>query len=108
MTNHFNEDDLTLYYYGEGAYRVDRVGRGSPRRRVDQHLERCPACASLYHEIAGTLAMVVAPEVPERGDQYGLEVWQRLRHNFFARSLYRPCGHRQSAHCHGDSDFRCG
>ena len=80
MTNHFNEDDLTLYYYGEGAYRVDRVGRGSPRRRVDQHLERCPACASLYHEIAGTLAMVVAPEVPERGDQYGLEVWQRLRH----------------------------
>ncbi len=80
MTNHFNEDDLTLYYYGEGPYRVDRVGSRSPRRRVDRHLESCPACASLYHEIAGTLAMVVAPEVPERGDQYGLEVWQRLRH----------------------------
>src|SRR5207247_1304188 len=46
VTNHFNEDDLTLYYYGEGAYRVDRVGRGSPRRRVDQPLERCPAGAS--------------------------------------------------------------
>ena len=30
--------------------------------------------------IAGTLAMVAAPEVPERGDQYGLEVWQRIRH----------------------------
>jgi len=80
VTNHFNEDDLTLYYYGEGPYRVDRVGSRSPRRRVDRHLESCPACASLYHEIAGTLAMVVAPEVPERGDQYGLEVWQRLRH----------------------------
>jgi len=80
VTHHFTEDDLTLYYYGEGPYRVDRLRSRSPRRRVDQHLERCPACASLYHEIAGTLAMVVAPEVPERGDQYGLEVWQRLRH----------------------------
>ena len=80
MTHHFTEDDLTLYYYGEGPYRVDRLGSRSPRRRVDQHLESCPACASLYREIAGTLGMVVAPEVPERGDQYGLEVWQRLRH----------------------------
>jgi len=80
VTHHFTEDDLTLYYYGEGPYRVDRLGSRSPRRRVDQHLESCPACASLYREIAGTLGMVVAPEVPERGDQYGLEVWQRLRH----------------------------
>ena len=24
--------------------------------------------------------MIAAPEVPERGDQYGLEVWQRIRH----------------------------
>src|SRR5947209_2460584 len=80
VTHHFTEDDLTLYYYGEGPYRVDRMGNRSARRRVDQHLESCPACASLYREIAGTLAMVVAPEVPERGDQYGLEVWQRIRH----------------------------
>ena len=80
MTHHFTEDDLTLYYYGEGQYRVDRVGSRSPRRTVDQHLESCPACASLYREIAVTLAMVVAPEVPARDEQYGLEVWQRLRH----------------------------
>jgi hypothetical protein len=80
VTHHFTEDDLTLYYYGEGKYRVDRVGNRSSRRRVDQHLESCPPCASLYREIAATLAMVVAPEVPERDDQYGREVWQRLRH----------------------------
>ena len=24
--------------------------------------------------------MIAAPEAPERGDQYGLEVWQRIRH----------------------------
>lgn len=67
---HYSEDDLTLYYYGEG------------RRRdaVEQHLAACAACASLYREIAGTLRMIEPPEAPARGDQYGLEVWQRIRH----------------------------
>jgi hypothetical protein len=67
---HYSEDDLTLYYYGEG------------RRRhvVEQHLADCRACAAVYREIAGTLAMIAAPESPERGEQYGLEVWQRIRH----------------------------
>jgi len=67
---HYSEDDLTLYFYGEGRGRAD----------VERHLETCASCASLYREIAGTLAMIAAPEVPERGDQYGLEVWQRIRH----------------------------
>jgi hypothetical protein len=67
---HYTDDELALYYYGEG------------RRRevVEQHLQRCDACAALYREIAGTLALIVAPEVPARGEQYGLEVWQRIRH----------------------------
>jgi hypothetical protein len=67
---HYTEDDLTLYYYGEGRRRAD----------IERHLDACGSCASLYREIAGTLAMIAAPEVPERGDQYGLEVWQRIRH----------------------------
>jgi hypothetical protein len=69
VTTHYSEDDLTLYYYGEG------------RRRdaIERHVEECPACKALYREIAGTLAMIAAPEAPERGDQYGLEVWQRIR-----------------------------
>jgi hypothetical protein len=67
---HYTEDDLTLYYYGEGRRRAD----------IERHLDDCAPCASLYREIAGTLAMIAAPEVPERGDQYGLEVWQRIRH----------------------------
>jgi len=70
VTHHFSEDDLTLYYYGEGRRRAD----------IERHIETCPACASLYGEISQTLAMVTAPETPERGDQYGLEVWQRIRH----------------------------
>ncbi len=67
---HYTEDDLTMYVYGEG------------RRRdaVERHLESCSACASRYREISGTLAMIATSEVPGRGDQYGLEVWQRIRH----------------------------
>src|SRR5262249_7799336 len=60
IVRHYSEDDLTLYYYGEGRKRAD----------IEVHLEGCAACASLYREIAGTLAMIAAPEVPERGDQY--------------------------------------
>jgi hypothetical protein len=70
MASHISEDDLTLYYYGEGRRRAE----------IERHLEACQACAQVYREIAGTLRMIVAPDVPERGDQYGLEVWQRIRH----------------------------
>src|SRR6185503_2830732 len=70
VTHHFSDDDLTLYFYGEGRRRHD----------IERHLESCAACAATYREIAGTLAMIAAPAVPERGDQYGLEIWQRIRH----------------------------
>jgi len=69
MASHINEDDLTLYYYGEGRR----------RNEIERHLDTCPDCAAVYREIAGTLAMISAPEVPDRGDQYGREVWQRIR-----------------------------
>lgn len=69
-STHYSEDDLTLYYYGEGRRKAD----------VERHLDTCPACGALYREIAGTLSMVADEPVPERGDQYGLEVWQRIRH----------------------------
>ena len=50
MTTHYSEDDLTLYYYGEG--------RG--RDAIERHVEECPACKALYREIAGTLAVTIA------------------------------------------------
>src|SRR5262249_41306196 len=67
---HYSDDDLILYYYGEGRRRED----------VERHLDTCAACSETYRTIAGTLALVAEPEVPERGDHYGLEVWQRIRH----------------------------
>jgi hypothetical protein len=66
---HYSEDELTLFFYGEG------------RRRgaVQLHLDRCQACAALYQDIAGTLTLIATPEAPERDERYGLEVWQRIR-----------------------------
>ena len=68
--SHYADDDLVLYYYGEGRRRVE----------IERHLDACATCAAAYREIASTLEMIAAPAVPERGDQYGLEVWQRIRH----------------------------
>src|SRR5438309_8032494 len=70
MNRHFTEEELTLYYYGEARRRED----------IDAHLGTCTACATTYKEIAATLAMIATPDAPARGDQYGLEVWQRIRH----------------------------
>jgi anti-sigma factor RsiW len=66
---HYAEDDLILFFYGEGRRR-DAVRR---------HLDECPACAAVYADIAATMKLVAAPEAPERDDRYGLEVWQRIR-----------------------------
>ena len=67
---HYTEEDLILYYYEDGPRRTD----------VRTHLDACEPCASAYRALAATLKLVATPEAPERGDQYGLEVWQRVRH----------------------------
>ncbi len=68
---HYSEEDLILHFYGEDA--------GRRRREISQHVDECASCAAVYRDLAGTLQLLEAPEVPERGDQYGLEVWQRIR-----------------------------
>ena len=67
--SHYTEDDLILYHYGEGRRRGE----------VERHLETCESCAAQYHSIAHTLQLVSAFDVPERGETYPLEVWQRIR-----------------------------
>ena len=80
MSTHYTEDDLTLYYYGESpSPRWSTYVSGGSRAAVERHLAECSACAAAYREIADTLALIVAEEVPERDDRYGLEVWQRVR-----------------------------
>jgi hypothetical protein len=69
---HYTEDDLILYYYGEHRRRR--------RDRVERHLAACKSCAAAYRAIGATLDLIAAPAAPERGEEYGLEVWQRIRH----------------------------
>ena len=59
MSRHFTEDELALYYYGELR----------KPRRVEIHLESCAACRDMHRDIAGTLALITAPALPERADQ---------------------------------------
>ncbi len=67
---HYSEDDLILYYYEERARRGD----------IQRHLDACETCAARYRDLTATLKLLATPEAPERGEQYGLEVWQRIRH----------------------------
>jgi hypothetical protein len=67
---HCSDEDLILHYYaepGEGLTVVD-------------HLNECARCAAAYRDLAGALNTIPVADVPERGPQYGLEVWQRIRH----------------------------
>ena len=69
--SHYTDDELTLYHYGEAAR----------RERIDEHLQSCESCAATYRDLARTLALVGDLDVPERDERYGLEVWQRIRHD---------------------------
>jgi hypothetical protein len=68
-TSHPSEEDLVLHVYGDSAHPP----------AIDAHLAVCSGCRSEYQAIARTLTMIGTPAPPERGDLYGLEVWQRIR-----------------------------
>ena len=70
MSKHYSEEDLILYFYEERPRSAD----------FQQHLDTCAPCAAAYRELSATLKMIATPEAPERDEQYGLEVWQRVRH----------------------------
>jgi hypothetical protein len=69
---HCSDEELLLEYYGEES--------GS----TAAHLSSCAECTSRYRALRETLD-VVTLEPPDRGDRYGLEVWQAIRHRLPAR-----------------------
>ena len=77
MTKHYTEDDLILYYYEERPRAGD----------IQAHLDSCEPCAAAYRDLSATLRSIETPAAPERGDQYGLEVWQRIRHQLPEQEL---------------------
>ena len=68
--NHLTEEQLILHYYGEEG---DALA-------AEQHLNGCPECRTLYGALQRVLNVVDTIPVPERGAEYGAEVWKRIEH----------------------------
>ena len=68
---HCSDEQLLLEYYGE-------------RSESASHLAACAECAARFRELQSLLTDVTL-EPPERGEHYGLEVWQAIRHRLPAR-----------------------
>ena len=64
--NHLSDEDLVLQYYGEQAAEA-------------AHLACCELCAARFGELQRVLNSLDEGTVPERGDAYGAEVWQRVK-----------------------------
>src|SRR4051812_31345769 len=72
MTNeHLTEERLVAHYYADEA--------AQERAQSEDHLRTCTACSARLGALRAFLGAVEAPEVPERSEQYGAEVWGRLR-----------------------------
>lgn len=65
---HLSDDDLVLLHYREPA-----------GAEAEAHLASCAACAERLRALGSVLALATPPEPPERGEDYGARVWERLR-----------------------------
>lgn len=65
--NHLTEEELVLYYYGE-----------TTGGEAEAHLAVCEDCRAHYAGLQRVLNVVDCFPVPERGENYGRQVWQRL------------------------------
>jgi hypothetical protein len=77
VSGHLRDEDLILLHYGEEAVGGEGVA----------HLEACPECRRRQEELAQILGAVASVPVPERGEDYGDRVWQRLEGSLPRRSL---------------------
>jgi hypothetical protein len=66
--NHIGEEQLVLFYYGESVASVP----------IERHLEECEACRDEFRTLQLVLNTVDSAPLPERGPEYGSEVWRRI------------------------------
>jgi hypothetical protein len=71
--NHLTEEQLILHYYGESE-----PDEGADALATEQHLEACSECRGLYGSLQRVLNVVDSFPVPERGPDYGAQVWKRI------------------------------
>jgi hypothetical protein len=68
MTEHIEEEQLILHYYGEASE--------SPA--IQEHIASCAECRGEYHALQRVLNSVDSAPVPSRGADYGQQVWNRV------------------------------
>lgn len=66
---HLNEETLVAHHYRDAE----------DGAAVAQHLRDCAECAARYEELRRILSLVDDASVPEPAENYGEEVWRRLR-----------------------------
>ncbi|HEY2325082.1 MAG TPA: hypothetical protein VGJ82_19650 [Thermoanaerobaculia bacterium] len=66
---HLTEEQLVAHYYRDD----------DAPATANEHLASCAECAAEFDSITRVLALVKETPVPERGDDYGEQVWTRLR-----------------------------
>jgi hypothetical protein len=69
---HLSEEQLILFHY-------DEANEADERRKIDQHLASCELCRSRYQDLERALALFGSLPIPERDQNYGQQVWVRLR-----------------------------
>ena len=73
--NHLSEEQLILHYYGEEGETL----------AAEQHLDVCEECRELYGSLQRVLNVVDSLPIPQRGPEYGAQVWNRLESRLPAR-----------------------
>ena len=66
--SHLTDEELVLHHFGE-----------TENAAVRAHLAQCDACRAALEALRRDLAVVPVPDVPERGEDYGAQVWARLQ-----------------------------
>ncbi len=66
--NHPTEEQLILHYYGDG-------GEGD----LEPHLAECAECRENYQGLQRVLNSLDAAPLPDRGADYGQQVWRHVR-----------------------------
>ena len=73
--NHLTEEDFVLQYYGEPTMQTDAAA----------HVAACDECTARFEELQRVLNSLDHGAVPERGEDYGTQVWERIRPRLPAR-----------------------
>jgi hypothetical protein len=68
---HLTQSELVLFYYREKG--------GMDRQQAEKHLQACELCRRELADLTQALNVIESLPIPERDENYGREVWTRIR-----------------------------